>query len=514
MKPDIEKINSKLANLEFLFGHTGIKIITFDAPLEAELRICLLEIFQQIDLSQNQFTKLRSLLGAAYRSARQLLSTPESAQIVWPRYATSISLELVNVKQYLDEKHTEIFQQLDKILLDLAEAGVCRLGDTLQGLLGSNEITLIPEQRNTAPSYREWVEAKQYNADISVISSVQDYVKQGDFTRSLVLATAPRSFSSVILRTLIYGGISPEVVFVCPNWWLGDSLNQIKTLFPGKQEEPDFDLKVIGPDYILNKVEATQEGLLEQTGDSSPAGVENFEEGGTIPCRLLLLSSDLALPVEQDADSISTLVQLEDGSFKVKRVDPFSELSVGDTIFELSTSAESDFLWNLAAEQLGEDFARYVDIRQNWISKLRELKRAKGWLGIQKELATAGVTTASHLLDWLNDPKFTRPRLISDFEKLLGYIGLSDGEIADALKYTKLFRSKLSSLGQKARESMSEVVTVEEWDAIQAGNVRMVKLDEFGDAEFQLALYKGISNDIQMCTSSQIRRVVKVATNG
>jgi hypothetical protein len=514
MKPDIDKVNSKLANLEFLFGHTGIKIITFDAPLEAELRICLLEIFHQIDLSQNQFTKLRSQLGAVYRSARQLLSTPESAQIVWSGYATSISLELEILKQYLEEKHTEIFQQLDKILLDLAEAGVCGLGDTIQGLLDSNEITLIPEQRNITQSYREWIEAREYNSNISVISSVQDYVKHGDFTRSLVLATAPRSFSSVNLRTLIYGGISPEVVFVCPNWWLGDSLNQIKNLFPGQPDEPDFDLRVIGPEYILNNLGANQEGILELTGESVPAGVENFEAGGTIPCRLLLLSSDLALPVEQDADSISTLIQLEDGSFKVKRVDPFGELSIGDTIFELSSSAESDFLWNLAAEQLGEDFHKYAEVRKQWLSNLRDLKRAKGWLGIQNELASVGVTTASHLLDWLNDPKFTRPRLTSDFEKLLRYVGLTETEIADALKYTKLFRSKLSSLGQKARESMSEVVTAEEWEAIQAGNVRMIKLDEFGDAEFQLALYKGISNEIQMCSASQIRKVVRVATNG
>jgi hypothetical protein len=442
------------------------------------------------------------------------LATSETAQITWIGHSTSISLELLAVKHYLEERHSALFLQLNEILLALAELGPSNFAGTIEDLCESNEIVLIPEQKSLTPSYREWVEARDLGAKITVISSVQDYVKQGEFSRGLVLGTAPRSISSVNLRTLLYGGIAPEVVFTCPNWWLGASLDTISNLFPWQQDSLDIDPILEGPDYTSSQLQSIQEPKLEPDSETTIAGIDNFESGGSVPCRLLLLSSDLALPVEQDADKVSTLIQLEDGSFKVKRVDPFSELAVGDTVFELSSSAESDFLWNLAAEQLGEDFQKFVTSRQNWISKLRELKHSLGWIRIQNELAKAGVTTAAHLLDWLNDPKFTRPRLTSDFEKLLRFVGLSENEIVDVLHYTKLIKGRVSSLGQKARESMAEVVTVEEWDDIQAGNVRMIKLDEFGDAEFQLALYKGISNEVQMCTSSQIRRVVKVATNG
>jgi hypothetical protein len=514
VKSEIDLVNSRIANLDFLFAHGGFSIVQYEASLESELRVKLLEIFNAIDLGQNHFKKLRGVLGAAYRSARQSLGTPESLKSSWLAIARNVEDETENQAHYLDKAQLALLSEFQLIAGGLSESETCALATQLEALGNENDFVLIPEQKNLTSSYREWVESVGLGSSISVQSSIQDYLRQADFSRSLVLSAAPRTLSAANLRTLIFGGISPDVRFVAPNWWIGDSAKAISNLFHEHRDSQVFRVAVAGPAYLYPNHEVIVEPTFEDIYEVSLTGVESFETGGSIPCRLLFLSEDLALPVEEDADKVSTLIQLEDGTFKVKRVDPFGELEVGDTIFELSSSAESDFLWNLAAEQLGADFLTFNSLRIMWLTKLRDLKRELGWLGIQKRLLDAGVTTAPNLLDWLNDPKFTRPRQTTDFIALLNFVGLTDEELGETLRVTKLFRSKLSSLGQKARESMAEVVTQDEWAEIQAGNVRMVKLDDFGDAEFQLALYKGTSPDVKMCSASQIRRVVRLNGNG
>jgi hypothetical protein len=129
-------------------------------------------------------------------------------------------------------------------------------------------------------------------------------------------------------------------------------------------------------------------------------------------------------------------------------------------------------------------------------------------------LLAAGVSTGHHVLDWLDDPRFTRPRKISDFEALLKYLGIHSTQLSETLRLTKIVRSKLSALGQQARDSLAEEVTQEDWSAVMNGEIRSILLSDFGDAKFELAQFESLGVEVRLVAQNQVRKVLRGVPRG
>jgi len=506
-------LNFRQTNMEYLFSFGGAKIHTFESRETDALRLALRKLFGKLDA--DHFVSLRSQLGLAYRAARGLLAEPNSSLEFWTELSKRIQKEFVSYGQYFDDADARVCDQIQEAIGVVIETGVLPLGQAIIEASEESEILLLPERPEFNDLARGWLEAQNFSQPVELIRDFHSLSKIPATSKTLIIVGAPRTFTEVQLRTLMFGGFSAELIFLTPNWWLGNVEGGVTSkLFKGIDSDARINFTRTGVRYQGSTPEDLTVVGLDFVANSGPLDIEDFQHNGDVECRILHLSGDLSLPIEADAKLVSTLQIRDDGSFVVTRRDPFSDLSPGEIILELATAAESDFLWDMAAQDLGDSFFEYQTSRQVWLSALRQKKVELGGWHLKKALLAAGVSTGHHVLEWLEDPSFTRPRKISDFEALLRFLGLDPLSMAEALKLTKLFRSKLSALGQQARESLAQEVTYEDWQAVNLGEVRSIQLGDYGDAKFELAQFTQLGDEIRLVSQNQVRKVVRGVPRG
>jgi hypothetical protein len=93
-------------------------------------------------------------------------------------------------------------------------------------------------------------------------------------------------------------------------------------------------------------------------------------------------------------------------------------------------------------------------------------------------------------------------------------LGLDSEQLEKTMSLTKRFRSQLSLQGQKAREAMALQVTDDDWASVNAGELRAILLEEFGDAEFQLVKFESMGTSTVNCVPTQVRKILKGSING
>jgi len=509
----ITLLNFREANMESLFGQSGLKIQTFDSPESDKLRLLLRNFFGKLDA--DQFISLRSLIGLAYRAARGLVAESNSALEFWGDLSSRLQVEFRATIQYFGETEAQYLEEIRDAIKFLSERAENYLGDQIYELARSSDLLVLLERPEFNDYFRGWLEFEDLTGSVELVRDFHSLNKISATAKTLVIVGAPRSFSEVHLRTLMFGGFSAEIVFLTPNWWLGEGEESIPSkLFRGIDAGANMNFTLSGQSY--NRSGATEKPVpgLDTSTDKAQVDIEEFQQNGDVECRFLHLVGGLGLPVELDAKLVSTLEVLEDGRFVVNRKNPFSDLTHGEVILELATSAESDFLWDKAALDLGEVFTSYLGIRQDWFELLDQKRVSLGGWQLKKELLAAGVSTGHHVLDWLDDPRFTRPRKISDFEALLKYLGIHTTQFAETLELTRTVRSKLSALGQQARESLAEEVTQEDWSAVINGEIRSILLSDFGDAKFELAQFESLGHEVRLVAQNQVRRVLRGIPRG
>jgi hypothetical protein len=517
MSLEISNLNNRMANMEFLFGHSSVSIVRYEAPLEDELRLALLAFFKVCDLGPNHFSKFRRTLGLLYRAARRYAAPVEEFRQFWQSQKVELDLEFRVVQHYLNADVQASFNPILRALEQLEGAKGSALADALEAIVSQEDCVLLPEHRESAAEYNLWLESIDVGTNSHAFASARLIAKQQEVTKRLIVVGAPRAFSQAQLRTALFGGLAPEITFVTPNWWVGSKPEKSPfPLFPGIDEDSHFEFSVSGPEYTAQASDITPPEAPWFSSESSgdPEEIESFLSGGEIACRVLSLAGGLAIAVEEDASDVTVLEKLDDGTFKVRRVDIQNELLPGFVICELATAAESDFLWASAQDALGEQYLRFESLRQFWLGQLRNAKVQLGSWHLKKALKEAGVSTSGHALEWLADPNFTKPRSNSDFKALLGFLGLNEIQRDETIELTRIFRSKLSSLGQQARDAMAEIITEDEWADVQIGHMRRIKLEDFGDAEFQLVIFESLQHSTINLTPNQVRRVIKDVPNG
>ncbi len=513
MAETLEQLNFRMANMGFLFAHESLEVRTFAADLEDKLQLGLREIFGQLD--EEQFVDLRRLLARGYRAARALVANDSEAIEYWTSLAGDVQKEFENVSHYFSAEKSAAVDVVIKCFETLALQGASPLTKELKDFLVQGESIVFVENKEFTPHLKEWLEHSGLTRSAVVVNDIRSLTKFTLTSKNLAILAAPREINASLLRSLIFGGFAPQITFFAPNWWVGTKLdaNSLE-VFPGLSVAKGFKFKVEGPSYSGAARELTEFSTPEMNRQREASNIEYFEPGGSVVCRYLKLTGSLFLPIEEDAEKVSTLVLRESGDYEIKRVDPFSELKPGDIIVELASAAESDFLWEQAALKLEDVYDQFEELRLRWLKTLRDKKAQMGNLALERELSAAGVTTAHNLFYWLHDYRFTRPRSISDFKALLEYLDLDAEQLEKTMALTKRFRSQLSLQGQKAREAMALQVTDDDWASVNMGELRSILLEEFGDAEFQLVKFESLGSTTVNCVPTQVRKILKGSING
>ncbi len=513
MNDQVTLLNFREANMERLFGQGGLRIQTVDSIESDNLRLVLRNFFGKLDA--DHFISLRSQIGLAYRAARGLLAEPNSWQEFWGDVSTRLENEFSVTSQYFGDAETQIIEDIKAAIKSISGSAHDSLGTEIVKLSQSSDLLVLLERPEFNDYFRGWIEDQDLTNSVELVRDFHSLNKISATSKTLVIIGAPRTFSEVHLRTLMFGGFSSELVFLTPNWWLGTGDESIPSkLFRGIDAVSIMHFTRGGSAYNGSASEEKPVLGLDTYSDPAQVDIEEFQQNGDVECRFLYLTGGLGLPVELDAKLVSTLEVLDDGRFVVNRKNPFSDLAQGEVILELATSAESDFLWDKAALELGEEFTNYITIRQDWLHSLKQKKTELGGWHLKKALLAAGVSTGHHVLDWLDDPRFTRPRKISDFEALLKYLGIHSTQLSETLRLTKIVRSKLSALGQQARDSLAEEVTQEDWSAVMNGEIRSILLSDFGDAKFELAQFESLGVEVRLVAQNQVRKVLRGVPRG
>jgi hypothetical protein len=513
MNEQVALLNFREINMEYLFRHDGAKIQTYSSDESDALRITLRKIFGRLDA--DHFISLRSHLGLAYRAARGFLADTNSSIEFWTQLSEKIQNEFAASKQYLDESAAQIVEQILIDIQRVMDKHDDPLGQALVDVSTGSDIMILLERPEFNEYVRGWIDSQDFVNQVELVQDFHSLSKIPATAKTLIILGAPRTFTEVQLRTLMFGGFSAELIFLTPDWWLGDhEVGFTSKLFPGIDSDARISFTRTGDQYKQTTINEPPIAGLDFVSASETPEIEEFQQNGDVECRLLHLAGELSLPIEVDAKLVSTLQIRDDGTFVVTRKDPFRDLISGEVILELATSAESDFLWDMAAEELGESFIAYQECREEWLQALRKKKVELGGWHLKKALVSAGVSTGHHVLEWLEESSFTRPRKTSDFEALLRFLEIDPLRMVEVLRLTKLFRSKLSALGQQARESLAQEVTYEDWQAVNSGEVRSILLGDFGDAKFELAQYSHLGDAFMLVSQTQVRKVLRGVPRG
>ena len=513
MAETLEQLNFRMTNMAFLFSQDSLQVRTFGANLENKLQLGLREIFGQLD--DDQFLGIRRLLSHGYRAARSLVSTEAESAEYWGSLSVEIQKEFERVSHYFSAEQSAAVGAVVEIIEQLASQGTPPLAEKLHDLLDQGESIIFLENKQFTPHLKEWLAHTGLMNSAVVVNDIRSLTKVTLTSKNLVILAAPREINAPLLRTLIFGGFAPQITFLTPNWWVGTKLNvNSLEVFPGLNVGKEIKFNLEGPTYSGPLREAAEDNGPDLYRQREVSEIEYFEPGGSVVCRYLNLSGSLFLPIEEDAEKVSTLVLNQSGEYEIRRVDPFRELQAGDIIVELASSAESDFLWEQAAFALDDVYDAFEELRMRWLKILSDKKIQMGNRALEKELRASGVSTAHNLFYWLHDSRFTRPRSISDFKALLEYLGLDSEQLEKTMSLTKRFRSQLSLQGQKAREAMALQVTDDDWASVNAGELRAILLEEFGDAEFQLVKFESMGASTVNCVPTQVRKILKGSING
>jgi hypothetical protein len=509
----IELTNLRMTNMHFLFAEKGLQVHRVHSDLTSSVRDALIPVFGTLDAEH--FSELRKALSSAYRGARSLVASASDKKEFWIEKHTAIEKALGEASQYISEEQFEQYKTVLRAISQLSETDVNELDDALMQLLDDNDSYVFTLNKVLVPYLeRRLLEISTPNT-VSILRDIHDLKSVGNTSRNLVILDRPRELSLAQRRAILHGGFAPKVIFVAPNWWFGQGDRGLTDdLFEGLGPSFPIEVVVSGPRFSGSATNGNDDIVQPQVAGTGTSELYVYEPGGSVECSYLELAGGLIIPLEEDAERVSVLVQAETGEFRVERVNPFQELKAGDVILELANAAESGFLWDQAAQAMGEDFAAYNDAHDLWYESLQIEKERHGIRALQKLLIEAGVVTANNLVSWLGDPKFTRPVTNADWQKLLDFLGFDVESRQRIVSLTRDFRSTLASVGQKARDALARQVLDEDWQSLKKGEFIRLALSEYGGAEFQLVQFERVGVGSIQCESSEVRRIMKRASNG
>lgn len=381
----------------------------------------------------------------------------------------------------------------------------------------SGRCLIVPETPKLGHLYQDWADQMRSEMDVSILKNKSDISSLAFEDYNLILFPGSpsrylaRQFFDTYLRSLLLSGISKQVSFVSPSWaFTKADLDLSETLLPGLKivSLPVFDL------VTEKEVEISTEGLSIEPWEmdvsySSNQSYEQFEPGGSIPCRLIGLGNNLVYPIEDDAKRVTVLVKdVEKGIWEIDFKDPYSELGVDDFLIACVSRSETQDLRERAARKMAGNYEKFMTCQMEWKRKLNHLFAESSTKTVELALLKAGVSKANRARYWIS-PDAIQPASRTDFIALLKYLGFENLEIEQIIKLANEYDALLISEGREASKAIANALDEFEFSKLDRGESLEITLDEFGDATYLVSANQGILSDELYCRPSQVRKVIE-----
>lgn len=496
--------------LQSIWAEGSIEVVLFDDLGRSNAFEALSNFFAEFKDDAEIFNSLKQILAHIHWDLRGFTGSSEVSQERWVDKYESLRNELASVKIHMSEET----QQKALILLEkikgLQESD-SNYALAIQTMLGISEDVLLvvekPRLRSAIASFVASLDLSKYVAIISLDSLVKETVPK---TTKVVILAAPRKVSENFMRVLTLGAPASSITFLAPNWLVGPSPQKIsQDLAKGLTGLRKQAMKVSGPLFSRAFQETGIEEYEQTYLVDSDQSYKKYISQGSSDCRLVHLAGGYVMPLEIDAKLIYVLIQTETGNLEVKSKKPFSTLENGDIIFDLRNGVDDTFLVELAEIRMGVRFSEYSHIRAIMKSRLGALINKQGKKATIEFLTKSKVSTAKHIDEWLQNEDFTTLRSNKDWHNLLVALDFSSPEVSKFEELGSELRSTLISIGANARMQMAESVSSKEWERVMQGEIVTKRLDDYGDADFILALVVNVDTSSSKCELEDIRKVME-----
>ena len=495
--------------LQSMWNEGSIELALFDDMGRADAFEALSIFFSEFKDDADIFKPLKQILAHIHWDLRGFVGSTSESTDRWTEKFDNLRNELASVKIHMSEEtQQKALALLDK-LKDLQESDL-NYAKAIQSMIESHDQVLLvaekPRLKSAIASYVASLDQANYVAIVSLDSLVKETVPQ---TTKVVILAAPRKVSDNFMRVLALGAPASSLTFLAPNWLVGTSPQKIsQDLARGLAGVRKQALKVSGPLFTRSFQEPGIEEYEQTQLSEHQHSYKKYVSQGSVDCKLVYLAGGYVMPLEIGAKRISVLSQNEAGNLEVKSIF-FESLENGDVIFDLRSGVEDSFLVEVAELRMGPRFAEYSRIRAIMKGRLAAIIQSKGKKATIEFLTKARVSTAKYMDDWLQNEDFTTLRSNDDWHNLLVALDFTAPEVKVFKDLGSELRTSLISIGLNARLQMAESVSSKEWEKVLQGEIVTKTLDDYGDADFILALVVKVDSSISKCEIDDIRKVME-----
>ena len=507
---NLEETSRQFENLEQLCSK-GVRVTVVESKTRGEAYELLTELFKQLREESSIFDSFLGYLARLHWSLRGYLATPEASNEYWTTTLHTLQSEFRSVGNYANADIKRNFHLLESKVGQLATDVDPMVSIVELIVTGEGKKYVAFEKVHQVARFKAFLGDKRFTTDVQAVLLKDLANAKADSNSQVFVLAAPRKIDSRHLRRLLLGGSVPNLTFVSPNWLAGNNPSKFaQNLALGLDSVKFPEFIVEGPVYSKLPQDPIIEEFETAQVTHSQSTFEIFHPSGDAECRLIRLSGGFVVPVEATGSKISILEPDSHGQFRVSSRDPFSSLAAGDILFELKDGSEEKFLLEAAASSMGIQYSDFEAMRLEMFVRLRSLITERGFLAAISFLQQSGVSTASHVDEWLGNANFISPRSISDRRNLAQALNFTEHEVNTYDSLATNLRSNLISIGHNARQKLAEELNAQEIERIDSGQIVTKILEEHGDAVFVLGKVQSVDSEITSCDSNDIRKVMKV----
>ena len=493
----------------------------YSDPDGAALNSAIIKALRDENIWQEEITsQLRLLLQVSLSYARALV-VEEPGLTFWDEHTTRLEICLQETANYLPSELRSFIADAIGMQRKVSLAITTRLVNSIFEAISSvdGKVLVVPETKTLGEYFAGWVNQNSLNERVTILLEKGKINSQLFENFELVLIPgSPIRFSrrknfDIYLRALLFAGISPKAYFVSPDWASYSNDEKFaQSLFFGLEVDDAPKIQILRDENALVAdedidlmIEIEQFEATTQSGD-----YEELETGGTTPCRLVRIGSNLAYPVESDSKKISTFSFDENkAEWALSYKQPFEELEIGNIVVACVGSSETQSLRDRAAQEMGADFNNFAASQVTWKSKLENAFVEFGIDGFEAMLRNAGVKRWARARYWVSADAI-QPGLALDFEVTLKILGYSNSEVRTTVDLASSYDGQLIKAGRQAGQAITRSLDEDDLAKLEAGVPFEITLEDFGDATYLLSPVTEIEREEIMCRSSQIRKVITV----
>lgn len=480
---------------------------------QSQVLVSALNIFRRDWINAEHLAALRRAVSKGFWFTRLPYFFSASASSKLLEFHSEVNTQIEIDKRFLGPDELDLLVTYSERILELAAAPSPRKGLSNDIAMLGNKLLVVTEQSRWSTDLRSFAAELGPETNILSVGSMGylSKVQPGNFD-ALVFLGSPLEISDAHARLLLCSGLATEIHCWIPGKTSFSSRTLESHVFGTLRPTlslPSYKQKSFEGEPVEVTADLEEVSRRVSVGHSiREVDLDPLGTAGTERCLLLRIDEDAVIPIEEDAARVSTLVLDQvSGQVREEQIDwPLS--GPGAIVFALVEQGEQDFLWEAVKVEMGPQFLEFSRARDEWLGALHVFVQDVGIGQAEHELGLAGVTTSSHLANWIANDRFTRPRADLDFRALLEFLIHDQSEINRVMGLTSKFRGELNQVAKTARKLVCEALDSENWSDLQGGENLDVLLEEFGDAVYRVGKVLEISQEVVLVSPGQVRRVV------